>query len=261
MEPLTAHHLGAAYGARAVLRDVSFSLGDGEILGVLGPNGAGKSTLLKLLAGLEAPTHGEVRVMGDPLVTLSRAEVARRVALVPQRERVMAGVTVRELVSMGRAPHTGWLGALRARDLAAIEQALADSECAALADRPFSALSGGEQKRCLVARALAQQTPVVLLDEPIAFLDVQHQLGLCDLLAASAAAGRFSAVVVLHDLNIAAQYCHRLLLLRDGEVLALGTPADVMTEDRIREAFRASVYVGTLAPSDTRFFVPMRAPR
>jgi iron complex transport system ATP-binding protein len=258
--PIELRGVSYAYapGARPVVRDVSFAVRRGELLGVLGPNGAGKSTLVRLMAGLVAPTTGVVRIAGDDVAALPRTEVARRVAVVPQREPAVFGFTAREVVAMGRAPHTGMLGTLGATDHAAIDAALARCDATHLEHRPLGELSGGEQKRVLVARALAQCCPIVLLDEPVAFLDIKHQLALCELLARGVAAGEFTAVAVLHDLNLAAQFCDRLLLFRDGALVALGPVDEVMTYRRVRETFDAEVYVGQNELNGTRFFVPMR---
>jgi iron complex transport system ATP-binding protein len=244
-----------------VVRGVSVRVARGEFLGVLGPNGAGKSTLLRLMAGLARPSRGTVTAAGRALSELPRSDAARAIAFVPQREPAVFGFTARELVAMGRAPHTGWFGTLSAADHQAVDAALARCEVAALGGRRMSELSGGEQKRVLIARALAQRAPLVLLDEPIAFLDIHHQLAVCDLLAAGVARGEFTAVAVLHDLNLAAQYCDRLLVLRGGATLALGTVAEVMTYAQIKAAFEAEVYVGQNEINRTRFFVPMRSPR
>jgi iron complex transport system ATP-binding protein len=257
--------LGVSFAYRrtgpSVLHDVAFDVKRGELLGILGPNGAGKSTLLRVLAGLVAPTAGSVSIGGVGLASTSRGEIARRLALVPQQEPSVFGFTARELVAMGRAPHTGLLGTLDTRDDAAVERALKRCDAASLASRPFAELSGGEQKRVLIARALAQAAPLVLLDEPVAFLDIHHQLAICDLLASAVADGEFTAVAVLHDLNLAAQYCQRLLLLREGRVVALGSVSEVMSYRQIRETFEAEVYVGENELNHTRYFVPMRAAR
>jgi iron complex transport system ATP-binding protein len=253
-------HVSYAYapGARAVVDDVTIAVQPGEFLGILGPNGAGKSTLLRLMAGLVAPSAGSVRIMGDDTARLRRAEIARKIALVPQREPAVFGFTAREVVAMGRAPHTGLLGTLGSSDNAAIDGALERCDATAFARRPLGELSGGEQKRVLIARALAQKVPGVLLDEPVAFLDIKHQLGLCDLLRRGVSDGEFTVVTVLHDLNLAAQYCDRLLLLREGRMVGLGSVPEVMTYNRIRHAFDADVYVGQNEVNGTRFFVPMR---
>lgn len=258
--PIEVSEVWFAYssGACPVLRNVSFSVRRGEFLGVLGPNGAGKSTLLRLMAGLSVPSSGRVCISGRDTRSMSRTELARRVALVPQRETAAFGFTVWEVVAMGRAPHTGLLGTLSEKDRSVVDAALARCDAAHLSRRHFGELSGGEQKRVLVARALAQQCSVILLDEPVAHLDIKHQLDLCELLACGVASGEFTAVAVLHDLNLAAQFCDRLLLLRDGGTVALGTVEEVMTYRRVRDTFDAEVYVGQNEINGTRFFVPMR---
>ncbi len=249
-----------APGARSVVDDVSLSITRGEFVGILGPNGAGKSSLLRMMAGLTRPTRGTVRIDGGDTRTLTRGQAARRIAVVPQNEPSVFGFSAREVVAMGRAPHTGLLGTLGPSDDLAIERALERCDARQFGDRSLGELSGGEQKRVLIARALAQGVPWVLLDEPVAFLDIKHQLALCDLLRRGVSDGEFTAVTVLHDLNLAAQYCDRLVLMRDGRVLANGAVADVMTYGRIRECFDAEVYVGQNEINATRFFVPMRRP-
>ncbi len=253
-------HASYAYapGGRSVVDDVSLSVRRGEFVGILGPNGAGKSTLLRLMAGLALPSGGTVRIAGDDTRGLRRGEVARRVALVPQREPSVFGFTAREVVAMGRAPHTGLLGTLGPTDEAAITLALDRCDATPFAGRPLEELSGGEQKRVLIARALAQRVPIVLLDEPVAHLDIKHQLALCDLLRRGVTDNEFTVVTVLHDLNLAAQYCDRLVLLREGRMVAEGSVPDVMTYRQIREAFDADVYVGQNEINGTRFFIPMR---
>jgi iron complex transport system ATP-binding protein len=254
---LEARGVSFEYGRREVLRGVSVAVAAGEVLGILGPNGAGKSTLLRLLAGLVEPSTGDVCVGGRSVRTLPRQEAARRVALVPQREAVPYGLRVRELVSLGRAPHTGWFGALRPEDHRAVTQALARCDLEHLAERAVSALSGGEQKRVLVARALAQRAPWLLLDEPVAHLDLAHQLALCALLREITGEGDTGVAVVLHDLNLAALYCDRALLLRDGEAVALGPVREVLSARSVRETFQAEVLEGE-HPDGARFFVPRR---
>lgn len=248
-------------GGTAVVRDVSVAVRTGEFLGVLGPNGAGKSTLLRLMAGLVVPTRGSVRIAGQDTRTLTRIGAARTVSVVPQSEPTIFGFSAREVVAMGRAPHTGMFGTLGESDRKAIDAAMERCDAVQFGDRPLGELSGGEQKRVLIARALAQRAPIVLLDEPVAFLDIKHQLAVCELLADGVASREFTAVAVLHDLNLAAQYCDRLLLLRDGAVVALGGVDEVMTYRRVCDTFDAEVYVGQNEINATRFFVPMRARR
>ncbi len=248
-------------GAPETISQLTLDVHRGDFVGILGPNGAGKSTLMRLIAGLHSPRRGSVRVLGGDVASLTRDQIARRVAWVPQREELAFGFRVRDVVAMGRAPHTGWFGVLRETDTNAVSRAMDACDCMQFAERPFDELSGGEQKRVLVARALAQQTPVLLLDEPVASVDIQHQLALCELLARGVAAKNYTAVAVMHDLNLAAQFCTRVVFLREGRLVAQGPVHDVMTYRTIRETFDADVYVGENEINRTRYFVPMRATR
>ncbi len=242
----------------APLSDASLAVEPAELVVVLGPNGAGKSTLLRVMAGTLAPERGEARLFGEPLTALDRREVARRVAVVAQREEVSFSFAVREVVMMGRAPHQGgWMQPTKA-DEAVVDEALARCDLLALSDRPVSELSGGEQKRVAIARALAQKPRVLLLDEPSAFLDVRHEIALYDLLAEEVARDELACVVVMHDLNVAAQYASRAVLLKSGRIVAQGKVEEVMTYGRLKEVFQADLYVGVNELTGARFFLPMR---
>jgi iron complex transport system ATP-binding protein len=225
-----------AYGRRAVFRDVSFSVAAGELVALCGPNGAGKSTLLRLLLGLHAPSSGGVTLAGAPVAALSRREIARHAALLPQDAPADVPLSVREAVALGRLPHLGRLRPETAADVEAVARALAATDTVALAERPIAELSGGERHRVHLARALAQEAPLLLLDEPIAGLDVAHQLAAMDLLRATVDAGR-AVVVALHDLALAARRCDRMLLLADGGLFADARPADVLTRETVARVF------------------------
>ena len=251
--------------ARDALGGVSLALAAGELVAVLGPNGAGKSTLLRVLAGTLAPAAGEVRLFGQPLARLDRREVARKVAVVSQVHEVAWGFSVREVVMMGRAPHqvdAGWGTRTWMRpsddDARVVDTAIARCDLEALASRSVQELSGGEQKRVAIARALAQKPRVLLLDEPAAFLDVRHQVALYDLLAEEVAREKLACLVVMHDLNVAAQYASRVVLAKAGRFVAVGTVEEVMTYARLRETFDADLYCGVNDLTGTRFFLPMR---
>ncbi len=236
MSLLEARDLGFSYGAREALSGVSFSLAEGEFLGVIGPNGAGKSTLLRLLLGLLAPAAGEVILKGSPLGTLSRVEVTRRAAFLPQGARTDFAFSGREIVAMGRNP---WLGRFRPEgdeDRALIAGALRETESEPFAARLVTELSGGERQRVFLARAFAQAAPVRTLDEPNANLDLLHAFHLVDLVQARVRKGA-SAVAALHDLNLAARVCDRILVLKDGRTAAMGSPAEVLTPALLREVF------------------------
>jgi len=247
-----------APGATPAVDGVSLAVAPGELVGVIGPNGSGKSTLARLAAGLVHPGRGVVRVVGQDTRTVPRGALARSLALVPQRDEAAFAFSAWEVVLMGRAPHLGFFGLERPEDRQIAEDALRACEAWSLRARQFASLSGGEQKRVAIARALAQQTPVLVLDEPTAFLDIHHQVALLDLVAARVRETQMAALLVVHDLNLAAQYCDRLLLLRSGVPVALGGIAEVMTYRRIRETFGVDVYVGVNELTRARYFVPMR---
>jgi iron complex transport system ATP-binding protein len=244
----------APYGVRGV----SLALGAGELLAILGPNGAGKTTLLRLAAGTLAPTAGEARLFGKAMAAMNRRELARQIGVVAQSESAAEGFCVRDVVMMGRAPHQGaWL-VPSDEDHAIVRDALSRWDLETIADRAASELSGGEQKRVAIARAFAQRPRVLLLDEPSAFLDVRHELELYDMLVEEVARRELGCIVVMHDLNLAAQYASRVVLMKHGEVVATGSVEDVMTYRRLRETFDADLYCGENEINKTRYFLPMR---
>lgn len=241
------------------LQSIECELHAGEILGVLGPNGAGKSTLVGLASGARVPSRGTVRIAGKDSRTLSRRWIAQQVAVVSAREEIAFGFSVADVVGMGRAPHLGLLGLERTLDVHHVEKVLHECDVWRLRHRVVSSLSAGEQKRVAIARAFAQQTPVIILDEPAAFLDIHHQIALLDLLAHKVRQDNLAAMVVFHDLNLAAQYCDRLLLMRDGRQVALGRVEEVMTYRQIRDVFDVEIYVGVNELNQSRYFVPVRS--
>ena len=245
-----------AYDGRPVVEGLTLAVPPGQFLGVIGPNGAGKSTVVRLLLGLVEPSRGRVTVDGRDVSRYGRRELARRVAAVTQEEALEFPFTALEVVLMGRTAHLGPLGFERAADVAAAREAMERTGVLALADRPLHALSGGERKRVLLARALAQDTPVLVLDEPAAALDIHHQIALFDLMAERHRRG-VTVVVVVHDLNLAAAYCERLLLLVPGRPPAGGTVEEILTYRRVREAFGVDVYVGVNELTGHRFLLPM----
>jgi iron complex transport system ATP-binding protein len=255
LEGVSASYEG---GGPPALAGVTVRVAPGEVAAVVGPNGAGKSTLLRVAAGLLAPREGTARLHGADVRTLSAGDLARRVALVPQSEAVATGFRVREVVAMGRAPHQGgWMREGDA-DRAAIDDAMARCDLGALAERAVDALSGGEQKRVAVARALAQKPRVLLLDEPGAFLDVRHRIELYALLTEAAKRDAIACLVSMHHLDEAARHASRVVLLRAGRVLAAGAVDEVLTAPLLREAFDAEIDVGVHAPTGSRYFVPIR---
>lgn len=218
---------------RPVLHDVSLDIAPGARLGILGPNGSGKTTLLKLLAGILSPASGSVTLDDVPLARLSRRAIAQRVAMVPQETHPAFEYTVLELVLMGRYPHLGAFEVESAADVAIAHASLAATGTGAFAARLFSTLSGGEKQRVVIASALAQQARVLLLDEPTASLDPAYQLEIAELLRALHRERGIALVLSTHDLNLAAAVCDRLVLVRDGRVIASGPTDEVLTGERI----------------------------
>jgi iron complex transport system ATP-binding protein len=253
--------VSASYDGHRVLTSVSLDLQATEFVGLLGPNCDGKSTLLRVACGMHAPDEGRVTLEGAPLDSLDRRAIARRVAFVPQRTELVFPFSVLEVVLMGRAPHLGGYAIEAEEDRAIAEEVLRDVDAHGLRDRAFSTLSGGERQRVVIARALCQRPRVLLLDEPAAFLDIRHQVELHDLLRAGTRAGRFAVVAAMHDLNLAAQSCDRVLLLAAGRTAGLGTIEEVLTYGRVRETFGVDVYVGVNELTGARYFLPMSARR
>ena len=231
------------------LDHLSFHVDTGEILGIVGPNGSGKTSLLKVLSGLLPAGEGDVRLSGLSLRKRSQTEIARVVAVVPQEYAQVFPFTVAETVLMGRFPHrtTRWwslgIGDETANDLACAHQSMVDTDVLSLADRLVSDLSGGERQRVMIARALAQEPKILLLDEPTAFLDINHQIEICSLIARLRAERRLTVVLVSHDLNVASQYCDRVLMLKDGGLCRIGSPEETIRPDVLRMLYGCDVVV------------------
>ena len=257
MTTLTAESVRFGYGARVVLGGVSLTVAAGELVGLVGPNGAGKSTLVRLLAGVEPPHGGHVRLDGRPLRSRSRRELAQTVALVPQDPHVEFPFTVLEVVLMGRAPYLRGLGFAAAGDVTTARAALASLGLAGFEARGLDTLSGGERQRVFLARALVQEPQVLLLDEPTTHLDLRHQSTILDVVRRRVRAQGLAAVTVLHDLNLAAVACDRLVLLDAGQIVADGVAATVLTADRIARVFGARVYVGRHERADAPVVLPL----
>jgi cobalamin transport system ATP-binding protein len=253
---LRARDVAVQLGGTPVLRGVSLEVPAGTWLTVVGPNGAGKSTLLRALAGLVA-ADGLVELGGEPATGLRRREWARRVAFVPQTPVVPPGMSVVSYVLLGRTPHLGPLGREGATDLAVVARNLEQLDLTAFAERPLETLSGGERQRAMVARALAQQAPVLLLDEPTTALDVGHQQEVLELVDRLRREHELTVVSTMHDLTLAGQYADRLLLLDHGEVVVTGSPEEVLTQENLARFYGARVRV--LLDSGALVVVPLRA--
>lgn len=227
-----------------VLQGIELAFRPGELVGLVGPNGSGKSTLLRILAGQLVPTEGDVQLGEKPLRRIARAALARRIGFLPQTVRATFAFTVEEVVAQGRYPHTGALGILTERDRQVIRRSMEQTHTLAFARRPFEVLSGGERQRVLLASVLAQEAEFLLLDEPTSALDLHHQVDVFDLLAHLARSG-LGIILVTHDLNLAAEYCDRLVVLHDGQMAAAGVPAEVMREEILRRVYTEHLIVDT----------------
>ena len=244
MSQLEAIGITAGYGAQPVLNDVSVTLKQGEFVGLIGPNGCGKSTLLRCISRILRVQAGHIDLAGRDILTWAPREIARRLAFVPQQEAALFEFSVRDLVLMGRHPHLERWQSETEQDYRIVMKALADADIVHLADRSVTELSGGEHRRVLLARALAQQTPLLLLDEPTAHLDVTHQMELLSLIHRQTRAQAQGALAALHDLNQAAEFCDRLILMRGGRIVAEGTPDLVLTAENLRAAYDAEAQIG-----------------
>jgi iron complex transport system ATP-binding protein len=253
---LRADDLQVRYGERIVIEGLGLTIGHGDITALVGPNGSGKSTLLKTLARLLKPSHGAVFLDGVAISRLPTAQVARALAILPQSPVAPAGLTVSELVEQGRYPHAGPLRMLRRQDYTAMAEALELTNMTDFAHRPLDSLSGGERQRAWIALALAQDTPILLLDEPTTFLDIGHQLEVLTLVRRLNEERGLTIILVLHDLNQAARYAHRMIALNEGQIVADGTPVEVLTPALLASVFNVHAHIITDPASRTPVCLP-----
>ncbi len=252
MSLLSVARLSASHAGRQVLFDVDLEVEARQLWVVLGPNGAGKSTLLRTAIGLHEPSAGERRLSGRPLQALSRTDVAQKVAFVPQEHEADAGFSALELVMMGRAPHQGFFAVPTEADVARAREALSKMGLLALASRPESALSGGERRLVLLARAFCQAPQLMVLDEPTAFLDLRHQVETLRLVR-QAVDGGLGALTVLHDANLAASFATHVMLLRDGRVVSAGPVASTLSGPALSALFGVAVREAVTANGDSLY--------
>jgi ABC-type cobalamin/Fe3+-siderophores transport system ATPase subunit len=240
---LQAEDIRVSFGTRQVLNGISLELIPGQILGVIGPNGGGKTTLVRALSGILPLKGGHVWVDGQDLNRLSPAQRARKVAVVPQAVQLPPAFSAWETVLLGRTPYLNWLGQVCARDEAIVRQAMQRTHTLELAERLVGELSGGEQQRLLLARALAQAAPILMLDEPTAHLDLQYQIGLLEEVRSLARQDKLAVLMVVHDLNLAARYADRVALLVSGQLDAVGSPQEVLTPTRLSTVYHVPLQV------------------
>jgi iron complex transport system ATP-binding protein len=249
--------LSLAYDDSQIIRDLSVHFPPQQITALIGPNGSGKSTLLKGLARLMKPKGGAVYLDGKAIHRLPTRSVARELAILPQRPEAPDGLSVRELVALGRFPHQGFFGTCSQEDDAKIELALEITGTSSLSECPLGELSGGQRQLAWIAMALAQDTELLLLDEPTTFLDMAHQLEVLDVLQRLHRQQRRTIVMVLHDVNQAARHAHYMIALVKGQVLASGTPLEIVTPHLLAEVFGVRAAVQIDAGSGTPFCIPL----
>ena len=241
--------------ASVVLKDICFAVPSGTFLAIVGPNGAGKSTLLNLMSGALRPRSGTITIDAERIENYSSQELAAKVAVVRQESAPMFGFSVVETVLMARTPYFGPAGFESQADRDIVNDALEVTDTAAFASRPLTSLSSGERQRVFIARALAQNSPILLLDEPTSFLDLKHQVGIYDLLKAAQLDKGKTIVAVTHDLNLACQYCDEVLLLGTDNFYRHGPANTVLSAEQIKDAFGVQVFAGTIGQE--RFFMPL----
>ncbi|MBU1161753.1 MAG: ABC transporter ATP-binding protein [Proteobacteria bacterium] len=240
---IDVQNLSHAYGNLPVLKNLTFLVRTGDFFIIIGPNGSGKTTLLKVISGILKPQNGQLKILERSIESYTRKTLARTVAFVPQTIPVDFPFTVKEVVLMGRSPYLGMLGLEQQRDLEIAQQAITFTEIEHLVHRKLDQLSGGEQQRVFIARAICQQPQIILLDEPTASLDLSHQVRLMDLMEKLKQEQRVTVVMVSHDLNLAAMYGDRLLLIKDGGIVHIGTPDEVLTFQTLEEVYGCTLLV------------------
>jgi iron complex transport system ATP-binding protein len=239
---VTVNNITLGYNSSPVLKGISFTASRGRILGIIGPNGSGKSTLVRAISRIIQPKTGSIIINGLDLKKMKAKEVARMVAVVPQNADFPKMITAFELVLMGRTPHLKLLQNEGASDFAVVQKAMEATRTSSFAGRQIGKLSGGERQKVTIARALAQEPEVLLLDEPTAYLDIKHQGEILNLAKQLCTEKNLTVIITLHDLNLAAQYCDRLIMLSSGRIYTEGVPTEVLTEKNIREVYGTSVH-------------------
>ncbi|MFN2266264.1 MAG: ABC transporter ATP-binding protein [Anaerolineales bacterium] len=237
------HSISVSYGETEILHDVSLEVDAGEVVSLIGPNGAGKTTMMRAISNVIPLSSGTVSVENEDLSSLSIAKRARLLAVVPQARKLPPEYTVRQAVMMGRTPYLGWLGNLSQIDIEKAEWALDRTRITKLSERRVDELSGGEQQLVLVARALAQDAPVILLDEPTAHLDLRHQATILDLVHILAGERGLAVLMSLHDLNLVSLFSDRIALLDQGKILADGLPNDVLNRQQLSEVYQVPLEI------------------
>jgi len=254
--PLQSLELTLGYEQKTIIQSLDLAIEPSQITVLVGGNGCGKSTLLKSFARLLKPSAGKILLNGTDIHTLSGKEVARKLAILPQGPIAPEGLTVEQLVRQGRYPHQNWLQSWAEEDERLVNKALADTNMTEFASRSIDALSGGQRQRAWIAMALAQDTNILLLDEPTTYLDLTHQIEILDLLFELNLVHKTTILMVLHDLNLAARYAHKMIAIKDGAVFCQGAPEDILDHEMVKAVFDMECYIS----QDPLFGSPMCIP-
>jgi iron complex transport system ATP-binding protein len=253
---LEVEKLSAGYAEKMVLEDVSFQVAAGEVLAVIGPNGAGKSTLVRAISGVLTPHSGSIRISGKSVVGMNFLQRARHLAVLPQTRQLPGDFTVYQTILLGRTPYLNWLGSPGKTDHEHVRWAMERTQILEFADRRVGELSGGEQQLVLLARALAQDTPVLLLDEPTTHLDLEHQSRILKLVWKLASETNRAVLMVIHDINWAGLYANRVAIFKRGRIFAIGKPKEVLTSENLQQVYNISVDIIPHPEYDTPLVLP-----
>jgi iron complex transport system ATP-binding protein len=257
---ISANEVDFSFGDSDILKEISFRAAEGKLIGVIGPNGSGKTTLLKTLSRVLKPKKGIVYLKGEEISGLSHRQIAKKMAVVPQDTTVNFDFTAYEIVLMGRTPHIGRLDRESPGDRRVARDIMELTNTSELGDRLITTLSGGERQKVIIAKALTQEPRVLLLDEPTANLDICNQIEIMELIRDAVVSKQITAIMAIHDINLAARYCNEMILLKDGKIFAKGLPKDILTRENIKEVFDVlSVVNGN--PADGSVYVVPLSPR
>ncbi|MCD6537100.1 heme ABC transporter ATP-binding protein [Candidatus Bathyarchaeota archaeon] len=254
---LKVENVSFYYGARRILENIRFSAEKGDFIGIIGPNGSGKTTLLRIINNLLKPTGGAVFLDGREISKMKEKEIAKRISSVPQNPTVNFDFSVWDIVMMGRYPHLGRLSIEDERDEEIVSRCMKLTNVLHLANRSITEVSGGELQRILIARALAQEAKILLLDEPTSNLDINYQIEIMDLLRDLTLKKGITVICTMHDLNLATRYCEMLILLSNGRIRAIGRPEEVVTRDNIKETFGIDVLVEENPATNSIYVIPL----
>lgn len=243
MDILRIKNLACGYDTKAIIKDISFSVKEGDFLGIIGPNGAGKTTLFRAITGILPPWSGGIFYKGRRILEISPRNFAREVAVIPQILEIPFAFSVEEFMLMGRFPHVGRFEALKEKDYKILEEALVFTDTFSLRERKIFELSGGERQRVILAQGFVQEPRLLLLDEPTLHLDIAHQVQILDLVKKLNKEKNLTVIIVLHDLNLASSYCDRLILLKEGTIFKEALPQEVLTYQNIEEVYKTIVVV------------------